>query len=187
MEKIRKDYGYLVMNEGHIFDIEGEMSDNGYIFKDSGAFESGEGICYVGEYGLEEIQEQLAELEYQHSISPITSERLYLQERERIILNGAETRVTIINQVWDAFAEDYMLTYEQVLYFARDVFELADWACIATYLAENFDLDDCIEFDDIKGGGMFTEQQYEAIRAGKTPKEYAEDELRREQTSEEYE
>ncbi len=186
MEKIQKDYGYLVMNEGHIFDIEGGMSDNGCIFKDTSAFESGEGICYVGEFGLEDIREALADLDYRFEKTQM-SESLYRLERERIILAGGETRQTIVDQVGEAFGDEYLLTPEQIEYFARDVLELADWACIATYLAENFELVDCIEFDDIKGGGMFTELQYEAIRAGMTPKEYAEDELRREQTSEEYE
>ena len=174
MEKIQKDYGYLVMNEGHIFDIEGEMSDNGCIFKDTSAFESGEGICYVGEFGLENIQEQLAELEYQHGISPITSERLYLLERERIILAGGETRQTIIEQVREAFGDDYLLTDAQVEYFAEDVFWLADWACIATYLTENFEMDGTILYDEITGEGIFSDFQHDAVAEGMTPKEYAE-------------
>lgn len=173
MEKIQKDYGYLVMNEGHIFDIEGEMSDNGCIFKDSSAFESGEGICYVGEFGLQDIKEALADLDYRFEKTQM-SESLYRLERERIILAGGETRQTIIEQVQEAFGEDYMMTYEQVLYFAEDVFQLADWACITTYLTENFELDDSKEFDHIKGTGMFNDFQYEAVMAGMTPKEYAE-------------
>ena len=171
MEKIQKDYGYLVIDEGHIFDIEGEMSDNGCIFKDTSAFESGEGICYVGEFGLEDIQEKLAELEEAHYNSDITSERLYRLERERIILAGGETRQTIIQQVQEAFGDDYMFTQEQTVYFAEDVFQLADWACITTYLAENFELDDCIDYDD---KGIFNKLQHEAVEAGMTPKEYAE-------------
>lgn len=170
MEKIQKDYGYLVMDEGHIYDIEGEMSDNGCIFKDSGAFESGEGICYVGEFGLEDIKEALADLDYRFEKTQM-SESLYRLERERIILAGGETRQIIIDQVWDAFGEDYMLTQEQTVYFAEDVFQLADWACIATYLAENFELDDCIDYDD---KGIFNKLQHEAVEAGMTPKEYAE-------------
>jgi hypothetical protein len=179
MERIQKDYGALIMSEGHIYDIEGEMSDNGCIFKDSGAFESGEGICYVGEYELEEIEMNLAELEAVYENTQpgeegyLTDEE-YRAERERIILAGGETRQTIIDQVWDAFGEDYMFTKEQLDYFAQDVFELADWACIATYLAENFEIEDCIEFDDIKSGGVFNKFQYEAVMAGMTPKEYAE-------------
>jgi hypothetical protein len=176
MEKIQKDYGYLVMDEGHIYDIEGEMSDNGCIFKDSGAFESGEGICYVGEFGLEDIQENLTELEAVYENTQpgeegyLTDEE-YRLERESIILAGGETRQTIIQQVQEAFGEDYMFTQEQTVYFAEDVFQLADWACIATYLAENFELDDCIDYDD---KGIFNKLQHEAVEAGMTPKEYAE-------------
>lgn len=173
MEKIQKDYGYLVVDNGHIFSIEGEMSDNGCIFKDTSAFESGEGICYVGEFGLEDIHEELTDIQARYENGEFTDEE-YRSERERVILAGGETRQTIIGQVMDAFGEDYMLTYEQVLYFAEDVFQIADWACIATYLAENFDLDDCIEFDHIKGTGMFNQLQYDAVMAGMTPKEYAE-------------
>ena len=173
MEKIQKDYGYLVVNVGHIFDIEGEMSDNGCIFKDSSAFESGEGICYVGEFGLEDIKDALAALDYRFEKTQM-SESLYRLERERIILAGGETRQSIIDQVREAFGDDYLMTDEQVAYFAEDVFELADWAYISTYLVENFELDDCIEFDHIKDGGMFSKFQYEAVMAGMTPKEYAE-------------
>lgn len=170
MERIEKDYGYLVMHEGHIYDIEGEMSDNGCIFKDSGAFKTGEGICYISEYELDELKERLNELQEAHCSSDITSERLYLLERERIILTSGETRQSIVDQVRKAFGEDYLLTDEQVEYYAEDVFELADWAYISTYLAENFDIEDCIAYDK---DGRFNELQHKAIEAGLTPKAYA--------------
>lgn len=173
MEKIQKDYGYLVVDNGHIFDVKGEMSDNGCIFKDTSAFESGEGICYVGEFGLEDIQEELTDQQVRYENGEFTDEE-YRLERERIILAGGETRQSIIDQVQEAFGDDYLMTDEQVAYFAEDVFGLADWACIATYLAENFDIEDCIEFDHINGGGMFNQLQYKAVMAGMTPKEYAE-------------
>ena len=98
----------------------------------------------------------------------------YRLERERIIIEGAETRQTIIDQVREAFGDDYLMTNEQLLYFAEDVLQLAEWAYITTYLAENFEIEDCIEYDHIKGTGMFTDFQYEAVEAGMTPKEYAE-------------
>ena len=173
MEKIEKDYGYLVIDNGHIFDIEGDMSDNGTIFKDYKAFESGEGICYVSEYGLEDIQEQLTDLQARYENGEMSDEE-YRLERERIILEVGETRQTIIDLVRADFAEDYLLTDAQIEYFAEDVFELADWACIATYLAENFELDDCIEYDGIRDGGMFSLLQYYAVMEGMTPKEYKE-------------
>lgn len=173
MEKIQKDYGYLVFDNGHIFDIEGVSTGEGFIYKDSGAFDSGEGVCYVGEYGLQDINEQLTDLQAQYENGEMTDEEYRLQ-RENIILYGGETRQTIIDQVKDAFGDDYLLTDEQVEYFARDVFELAEWACIATYLAENFQLDDCIEFDDLKGGLVFNELQRKAVSLGMYPKELAE-------------
>ena len=70
-----------------------------------------------------------------------------------------------------------MMTDEQVEYFAEDVFGLADWACIATYLAENFNIDDCIQYDHEHGGTMFTYFQYEAVMNDMTPKEFADRQL----------
>ena len=182
METITKDYGRLTINEGHLFDVDGEMTDNGEVFKDYEAFRTGKGICYIGEYGLIDIQEQLANLEAVVSNAKpgeegyMTDEE-YWAERERIIIDGSETRQTIIDQVREAFGDDYMLTDEQVEYFAEDVFGLADWACIATYLAENFEIEDCIEWDEMKDTGMFTPFQREAIHNGMSPKEYSERQL----------
>lgn len=173
MEKIQKDYGCLIIDNGHIYDIEGDYTGEGWVFKDMEAFHTGEGICYVSEYGLNAIEEELTDLQARYENGEFTDEE-YRFERERVILAGGETRQTIIEQVMDAFVEDYMLTYEQVLYFAEDVFQLAEWAYICTYLAENFDIEDCIEFDHIKGTGIFNQLQYDAVMAGMTPKEYAE-------------
>ena len=173
MEKIQKDFGFLVMDKGHIFDIEGEHTGEGCIFKDLEAFASGEGICYVGEYGLEYIQENLTDLQALYENGEMTDEE-YRLERERIILAGGETRQTIIDQVREAWGDEYLLTDKQVEYFAEDVLALAEWACIATYLAENYELDDCIEYDGIKNGGIFSLLQYTAVMSGMTPKEFKE-------------
>lgn len=170
MERIEKDYGYLVKENGEICNFEGGQTDNGFVYKDSEAFKSGEGICYIGEYELEVLDEDLAALDLR---KPWLTAEDYLAERKKILDECGETRHSIIKQVIDAFGDDYMLTYEQITYFAEDVFELADWACIATYLDENFQLDDCIEYDHIKGTGLFNNFQYEAVMAGMTPKEYA--------------
>ena len=179
MEKIEKDYGGLFMDNGRIVGIYGGMTENGEVFKDYGAFESGQGICYVSEYGLEEIEENLAELQaiYENTKKGeegyLTDEE-YGKAREAVILSIAETRQTIIDQVRDAFGDDYMLTDEQVEYFAGDVFGLADWAYICTYLTENFEMEDCILYDETTGGGMFTDFQHDAVAEGMTPKEYKE-------------
>ena len=179
MERIEKDYGALIMSNGRIYGIEGSMTDNGEVFKDYEAFKSGNGICYVSEYGLIKIEENLAGLQaiYENTKKGeegyLTDEE-YEKAREAVILSIAETRQTIIDQVRDAFGEDYLLTDDQVEYFAEDVFGLADWACICTYLTENFEMEDCILYDETVGGGMFTDFQHDAVAEGMTPKEYKE-------------
>ena len=179
MERIEKDYGARIMSNGRIYGIEGSMTDNGEVFKDYEAFKSGNGICYVSEYGLIKIEENLAGLQaiYENTKKGeegyLTDEE-YEKAREAVILSIAETRQTIIDQVRDAFGDDYLLTDDQVEYFAEDVFGLADWACICTYLTENFEMEDCILYDETVGGGMFTDFQHDAVAEGMTPKEYKE-------------
>lgn len=168
MEKIEKDCGCVVIHKGKIVDYEGNATDNGVVFKDYEAFKTGKGICYIGEFGLQELHQKLADLEFRHDS---LTDKEYEDEREKILAECGETRQSIIDQVREAFGDDYLMTDEQVEYFAEDVFELADWACVATYLAENFEIDDCIDYDD---RGMFNELQHKAVEAGMTPKEYLE-------------
>ena len=150
----------------------GGSTDNGVVYKDYEAFKSGAGICYISEYGLEDLEDKLSELDQRKQF--LTGEE-YLAERAEILEHCGETRQSIIEQVREAFGDDYMMTDEQVEYFAVDVFGLADWACIATYLAENFDLDDLIEFDhnyNPEERRLFTEFQYEAVMHDMYPSEY---------------
>ena len=171
MEKIEKDYGYLVKENGEVCNYEGGQTDNGFVYKDSEAFKSGVGICYISEYELEDLEDKLTDLNERKKW--LTAED-YLAERKKILAECGETRQTIIDQVREAFGDDYLLTDAQVEYFAEDVFGLADWACIATYLAENFEMEDTIEYDEITGRGIFTDFQHDAIAEGMTPKEYKE-------------
>ena len=168
MEKIEKDCGCVVIHKGRIVDYEGGATDNGVVFKDYEAFKTGKGICYISEYGLQELHQKLADLEF-------LPDKDCEEEREKIFAECGETRQSIIDQVRDAFGDDYMLTDEQVEYFASDVFQLADWAYITTYLAENFDLDDLIEFDhnyNPEGRRLFNDFQYEAVMHDMYPSEY---------------
>ena len=172
MERIEKDYGYMLKDKTGVTYYHGGSTDNGVVYKDYEAFKSGVGICYISEYGLEDLEDKLDELDQRKQF--LTGEE-YLAERAEILEHCGETRQSIIEQVREAFGDDYMLTDEQVEYFAIDVFGLADWACIATYLAENFDLDDLIEFDhnyNPEGRRLFTEFQYEAVMHDMYPSEY---------------
>lgn len=172
MERIEKDYGYMLKDKTGVTYYHGGSTDNGVVYKDYEAFKSGVGICYISEYGLEDLEDKLGELDQRKQF--LTGEE-YLAERAEILEHCGETRQSIIDQVRDAFGDDYMLTDEQVEYFAVDVFGLADWACIATYLAENFDLDDLIEFDhnyNPEGRRLFNDFQYEAVMHDMYPSEY---------------
>ena len=173
-KRIEKDFGRVVMDGDRIIDYEGGNTGEGSVYKDMDAFYNGEGICYISEYGLEDLHENLTDLEARYENSEMTDDE-YRRERQEILDNCGETRQTIIDQVMDAFGDDYLLTPKQAAYFAEDVLELAEWAYICTYLAENYDIDDCIEFDHIKGTGVYSELQYEAVMAGKYPKEYKEE------------
>lgn len=173
LDRIQKDYGTLILADGKPYDYEGENTGEGYVYKDYEAFKTGEGICYISEYGLEELHEELADLEARYLNTEMSVED-YEAERDEILACCGETRQTIIAMVQEVFGDDYLMTAEQVEYFAEDVFQLAEWAYISTYLQENFDIDDCIEYDHEKGTGRFSEQQYQAVMAGMTPKEYQE-------------
>ena len=144
MERIEKDYGYMLKDKTGVTYYHGGSTDNGVVYKDYEAFKSGVGICYISEYGLEDLEDKLDELDQRKQF--LTGEE-YLAERAEILEHCGETRQSIIDQVRDAFGDDYMLTDEQVEYFASDVFQLADWAYIATYLTGNFEIDDLIQFD----------------------------------------
>lgn len=174
MERIEKDYGYLLKENGEVYDYEGVHTGEGVVYKDYEAFKSGVGVCYISEHELQDIQEELADLQAQYENSNM-DEDVYWEERRYILSKHGETRKSIIDQVRYAFGKQYLLTDEQVEYFASDVFQLADWACIATYLAENFDLDDLIEFDhnyNPEGRRLFNEFQYEAVMHDMYPSEY---------------
>lgn len=152
MERIEKDCGALIMDEGRIFDIDGALTDNGEVFKDLSAFESGAGICYVSEDGLGEIREELSELQAvyentQPGEEGYLSDKDYRTAREEVITGHgyAETRKSIIQKVRDFFGDEHALSDAQVEAIAKDVFGLADWADICTYLQENIEIDSFLE------------------------------------------
>lgn len=175
-ERIEKDYGTLILKDGKPYNYEGGNTDQGVVYKDYEAFRTGVGVCYISEYGLEEMEENLVDLEARYANSDMTDEE-YWADRERILAVAGETRQSIIDQVREAFGDDYLMTDEQVAYFAEDVFGLADWAYICTYLSENFDIEESIQYDYEHGGTMYTKFQYEAVMNDMTPKEYADRQL----------
>lgn len=179
MKRIKKSIGSLVLDNGRIYDIKGDYTDEGYVYKDWDAFESGEGICYISELELNEVFQELTDLKaiYENA-NPgdenYMSDEQYREAREEIILGAGETRTSIIDQIRCAYEDSYLLTEEQIEHIARSILYEADWACIATYLTDDFTIDDIIEFDDYSKKKVFRPEQYEAVMAGMTPKEYQE-------------
>lgn len=148
--------GFKVYDDnGKLIGYECDSCGEGFVYKDEDAFlNHPDEICYISE----------------HSFDDIEGDYMTVEEAK----SKAETHKTIVEQCMDMWGEDYMLTDEQAEYFAKDVFGLAEWAGIQTYLMENFAIEDCIDFDDIKGTGIFTQFQIEAVKNGMTPKEYSE-------------
>jgi hypothetical protein len=174
MESIEKDYGYLVKENGEVYNYEGGQTDNGFVYKDYEAFKSGVGVCYLSEYELDELHEELTDLVARYENTDMADDE-YWDERAEILERYGETRQSIIDQVRDAFGDDYTLTDEQVEYLASDVFQLADWAYISTYLDEDFDIESLIEFDhdfNPEGRRLFNDFQYEAVMHDMYPSEY---------------
>lgn len=161
--EVKNGCGYKVYNDnGVLIGFQGQNYGEGFIYKDYDAFENHpDETCYLPEGAFDEMV-------------GVYGDFLTVEEAKKY---PGETRNTIKEQIREWWAEDYMMTDEQIDYFAKDVFNLADWAHTSTYLTENFAIDDCIEYDDIRDGGVFTKFQYEAICNGMTPKEYAERDL----------
>lgn len=151
--------GFKVYDDNNnLVGYECDSCGEGFVYKNEDAFlNHPDEICYIAEHAFDDIE----------------GDYMTVEEAK----TEGETHKTIVEQCMDMWGEDYMLTDEQAEYFARDVFGLAEWACIATYLTENFAIEDCIDFDDIKGTGIFTQFQIEAVTNGMTPKEYADRDL----------
>ena len=161
--------GFKVYDDnGNLVGYEGDYNGEGFVYKDEDAFlNHPDELCYIPEHAFPENDEE--------EDFETTPEYTYVPVEKALEIG--ETHKTIVEQCVDAWGDDYMLTDEQAEYFAKDVFGLAEWACIATYLTENFSIEDCIDFEDIKGTGIFTKFQVEAVMNGMTPKEYADRDL----------
>ena len=173
-ERIEKDFGYLILQDGKIYDYEGANTGQGFVYKDSEAMMTGKGVAYISEYALEELHENLVDLEARYANSDMTDEE-YWKDRERILAVPGETRQSIIDQIREAYEDDYMLTDRQVEFLAESIFWEADWAYISTYITNDYWIDDAIEADAAET--IFTYHQYEAILNDMTPKEFGDRQL----------
>ena len=173
MEKIEKDFGSLIMENGKIYDYEGGYTGEGLVYKDYEAFQTGRGVCYMSELELNALHEDLTDLEaaYENSEMSVGD---YWAERAEILQGHGETRESILYHIREAYQDDYLLTDKQVEHIARSILNEADWASISTYISDDFMIEDIIEFDDFRQEHIFRPEQYEAVMAGVYPREYKE-------------
>lgn len=110
---------------GKVLYYVGESTDNGYVYKDDEAFESGNGICYIPEWELLEYEENLkngytlTDEEFESFIDKLNSELSYTRDEILNLCAGSEE-------------------------LAKDMYYNADWAHIETYInewVENTDAD----------------------------------------------
>lgn len=62
IEKVKNGFGYKVIQDEEIIGYYGEYADEGVIYKDYDAFETGQGVCYINEYGFDNAEQNAGEL-----------------------------------------------------------------------------------------------------------------------------
>lgn len=133
--------------------------DDGFVYKNEDAFnDNPDEVCYLCE-GMFDVEDEGDSREF-----------VPVEKAEEL----GDTRNTIKDQIRDLYAEEYMLTDEQLEACTKCVFNELNWSCVYTQIAESFWLDDLIDFSySMLNENVFTKHQYEAVMDGKTPEEYA--------------
>ena len=125
MSEIKVDCGYRIEDNGTIEYIGGQ-TDNGMCYKDISAWKNGNGIIYISEYELEDLE------------------------------NGINHTDLWTRETWLAWVEEHLkgndLYYKNgcAEYIASIVLEECDWQCLSTLL-EEIDIEEdikCYLFDE---------------------------------------
>ena len=125
IEKVKNGFGYKVIQDEEIIGYYGEYVDNGYsegvIYKDYDAFETGQGVCYINEYGFENAEQNAGEL-------------FEFEMKEYATSKGVVDNPYFTT---DGYTRDGILAIaggnEKL---AQTLFEEAEWQCIETILDE---------------------------------------------------
>ena len=144
MKTIEKAIGAIIFNDDNTINTyKGGPTDNGWCFKDTDAWESGKGICYIGEYGLNDIKEQLAELSIEYDNTDMTEEE-YNDRKNLIFSDNGYTREQIVEMCggegFDKLAESifYEVDWQspETLFSEMDTIELEEYG-ITREMVEN--------------------------------------------------
>ena len=117
MEKINKDYGAVLMQDGKIIGYETGETDQGFVFKDIDAFINGTGVCYISESEFKEFMDSYEAYmneyvefmkKYQKNSTDLT-----------LIAQYAETvkKYTEWADKFDKYDEEHDLTKEELAYY----------------------------------------------------------------------
>ena len=113
--------------------FKGERVDDGYMFKDDEAFETGVGICYIAESQFDGLE---VEFEKRDGFIP---------EQEIVSMGYGETKQTIIDKVLeylgntvDEFGTPIDIPQKDVMgfvnWYAENLYRGLGWACVETEL-----------------------------------------------------
>jgi hypothetical protein len=128
METINTTIGYRTINNGEI-KYYGGQTDNGWCYKDIDAWKNGEGVIYISEYSLEDVNDS------PFGIDDLWTRESWLQYVKDII-------------AWHNFEEINVLTpFEKDLlaeWVAENCLYECDWQDLSTML-DTWEWEDCIE------------------------------------------
>lgn len=98
-----------------------EQTMNGVVFKDRNAFNKKKGVCYIGEYGLEELES-------------LREEGIDLTDDEIVEKGVGSSYASIKSEVGDKWKElnDEVKEECSIEEIVADVFESSDWTFIST-------------------------------------------------------
>lgn len=134
MKTIEKAIGAIIYNDDNTINTyKGGSTDNGWCFKDTDAWKSGKGICYISEYGLNDIEEELAELSIVYNNTDMSDEE-YNDRKNTIFSDNGYTREQIVEMCGGKGFEK----------LAESIFYEVDWCCPETLFYEM----DTIELED---------------------------------------
>ena len=134
MKTIEKAIGAIIYNDDNTINTyEGGSTDNGWCFKDTDAWKSGKGICYIGEYGLADIDEQVEELDAELANGRISEEE-FKEKKNALFADNGYTREQIVEMCGGKGFEK----------LAESIFYEVDWCSPETLFSEM----DTIELED---------------------------------------
>ena len=125
IEKVKNGFGYKVIKDDKVVGYYGEYAElgscEGVIYKDYDAWKSGEGVCYINEYGFDNAEQNAGEL--------FEFEAKQWATQEGVVNNPYFAE--------DGYTKDSIMAIaggDELL--AQTLFDEAEWQCIETILDE---------------------------------------------------